>query len=281
MVPVGLLVVGADELAIDVAFPVLHGPKGEDGTVQGMFEICDLPYVGCDVLGSALSMDKDLTKRIVAASGIDTAPWITVTRSTWDADRDGVLHDVASGLAGSVFVKPAAQGSSVGIARVDSHGELAGAIANAFRYDDKVVVEEAIDGREIEVAVLDGPIASEPGEVVLMDGWYTYDAKYADETSRFDAPAELGRSQADQVRALAETIFGKLGLNGLARIDFFLERSSGRFVFNEVNTMPGFTSISGFPKMWMASGMTYPQLCDRLVVAAQARHAARSNLAVR
>ena len=280
-VPGGLLVVGDDELAIDVAFPVLHGPMGEDGTVQGMFEVCDLPYVGCGVLGSALSMDKDLTKKLVAASGIDTSPWTVVTRSDWDLDRDRVLHEVASARTGSVFVKPAAQGSSVGIARVDSEGDLPAAIAQAFRYDDKVVVEDAIDGREIEVAVLDGPMASEPGEVVLVDGWYTYDAKYADDTSRFEAPAELAGSQASAVRALAETIYVTLGLNGLARIDFFLERSSGRFVFNEVNTMPGFTSISGFPKMWMASGMTYPQLCDRLVVAAQERHATRSNLAVR
>jgi D-alanine-D-alanine ligase len=279
-VPEGILRAGTDEIGVDVAFPVLHGPKGEDGTIQGIFEICDLPYVGCGVLGSSLSMDKDLTKRVVSAAGIDTSPWVSVRRGAWDADRATVLAGVG-GLDRPLFVKPAAQGSSVGITKVDTDAALAGAIDHAFRYDDTVLIEQGVVGREIEVAVLDGPVASQPGEVLLVSGWYTYDAKYADESSRFEAPARLSKAAIREVRALAEHVFSVLGLNGLARIDFFLQRGTRRFLFNEANTMPGFTSISGFPKMWLASGMSYPELCDHLVVAAIDRHAERASLSVR
>jgi len=279
--PAGELQVGDDVIDFDVVFPVLHGPKGEDGTVQGVFEIANVAYVGCGVIGSALAMDKNLAKRVVADAGVTTSPWVLISRDAWDRDAEALLEEVDRSLSFAVFVKPVAQGSSIGISRVDSVSDLRTAITNAFRYDDQVIVEQGVDGREIEVAVLDGPVASSPGEVVVADGWYTYDAKYADESSRFDAPAQLDPAQADRVRGLAETAFAALALSGLARIDFFLDSTTGDFVFNEANTMPGFTAISGFPKMWVASGMTYPQLCDHLVRAAIDHHEARARLAIR
>lgn len=278
--PEGVLAVGDDTIHVDVVFPVLHGPKGEDGAIQGALEVAGIPYVGCGVRGSAVAMDKHLTKTIASAAGIPTAPWVTIHRSQWNGESETALAGVES-LRFPVFVKPIAQGSSIGIARVEDRNELAAAVTNALRYDDAVIVEQGIEGREIEVAVLDGPRASQPGEVVLVSGWYTYDAKYADETSRFDAPADLPADRAREVSALAERVFSALDLNGLARVDFFLEHESGRFVFNEANTMPGFTSISGFPKMWEASGLPYPELCDHLVRAALDRHDALSKLSLR
>ncbi len=280
-VPSGRLSAGSEDVGVDVVFAVLHGPSGEDGTVQGLFEICALPFVGCGVRGSAVAMDKDTTKRLAADSGVSTSPWRAIRREEWDEDPSRVIADVGSSLTYPLFVKPAAQGSSVGISRAESEADIKDAIIDAFRYDDKVVAEQAIDGREIEVAVLDGPRASDPGEVIVEQGWYTYDAKCADESSRFEAPAELSAHEKATVRTLAERVFRLLDLEGLARIDFFLERGTGRFYFNEANTMPGFTSISGFPKMWEASGLSYPELCDHLVQAALDRHQNRSRLAIR
>ena len=281
MVPSGMLRVGDDEIGFDVVFPVLHGPHGEDGTLQGALDTCDVPYVGCGVLGSALAMDKDLTKQIASSTGIATARWLTIRGREWDEDPTLSIGEVLRALGLPVFVKPSAQGSSVGISKVTTEGELKEAISNAFRYDTKVVVEEAILGREIEVGVLDGPVSSVPGEVIMPDGWYTYGAKYEDASSSFDAPAQLSQEATRHVRDLAERIFEGLGLTGLARVDFFYENGSRRFLFNEVNTLPGFTSISGFPKVWMASGLTYPELCDRLVDAAIRRHEERGRLAIR
>jgi D-alanine-D-alanine ligase len=280
-IPSGELRVGDDAIATDVVFPVLHGPKGEDGSMQGVFEISDLAYVGCGVLGSALAMDKDLAKRVVADAGVATAPWVLIDREAWTTDAERMAGVVQRKLSFPVFVKPVAQGSSIGIARASTAAELTAGVSRAFRYDDRVVVEQGIEGREIEVAVLDGPRASAPGEVVVADGWYTYDAKYADESSRFEAPADLSPTQAERVRGLAEAAFTALSLDGLARVDFFLDSATGDFLFNEANTMPGFTSISGFPKMWMASGLSYPQLCDHLVQAALKRQEARAKLAIR
>ena len=279
-VPDGHLFVGPDDIGFDVVFPVLHGPQGEDGTIQGLFETCDVPYVGCGVTASAVAMDKDLAKRLVSAAGIATARWETIRRSAWDEDPGASLGAAERSLRLPVFVKPTALGSSVGIARVDHRDGLKDAVANAFRYDDTVLVEQAIDGREIEVAVLDGPRASDPGEVVVPSGWYTYDAKYVDDASRFEAPAALSSDEAGRVRTIAERIFVILGMEGLARIDFFLD-DSGRVWFNEANTMPGFTSISGFPQMWLATGMGYGELCNGLVEAAFERHARRSALSTR
>lgn len=280
MVPSGRLRIGDEAIGIDVVFPVLHGPNGEDGTVQGMFEVCGIPYVGCGVLGSALAMDKDLAKQVVRSHGIPTADWRTVLRTEWDERPGPVIEEIVRTFSMPLFVKPATLGSSVGISRVDVEDALKDAISQAFRYDDKVVVEKGIDGREIEVAVLDGPRASVPGEVKVRSGWYTYEAKYADDSSEFEAPARLSDANAEKVRSLAEQVFVLLGLTGLSRIDFFRESSTGRFLFNEANTMPGFTSISGFPKMWLASGMTYPGLCAHLVDAAIERHDARGRLSL-
>lgn len=279
-VPDGHLFVGGDDIGFDVVFPVLHGPRGEDGSVQGLFETCDLPYVGCGIAASAVAMDKDLAKRLVADQGIRTSRWETIRQPDWDSGPGGVVDAVLRTLRLPVFVKPVRLGSSVGIARVSDPDALKDAMANAFRFDDAVLVEQEVTGREIEVAVLDGPRASEPGEVVVASGWYTYDAKYADDSSRFDAPANLAPTDRATVRSLAERIFTTLGLEGLARIDFFYD-GSGRFWFNEANTMPGFTSISGFPRMWLAAGMTYAELCNGLVEAALDRHARRSSLSVR
>ena len=280
-VPAGSLRVAEHDIEFDVVFPVLHGPHGEDGTVQGLLETCGVPYVGCGVTGSALAMDKDLAKRVVQGSGIATTPWIRLFRPRWDADPHGVVEQVATSLRYPVFVKPSAQGSSVGVARAVSDQELKEAIDAAFRYDSKVVIERGVDGREIEVAVLDGPRASVPGEVITEAEFYTYDAKYASDVSRFEAPARLPPSAASEVSALAERVFTELGLSGLARVDFFYDEHKRTFLFNEANTLPGFTSISGFPKMWIASGMTYSELCSRLVEAAFARHEERRRHAIR
>lgn len=277
-VPSGSLRVADHDVEFDVVFPVLHGPQGEDGTVQGLLETCNIPYVGCGVLGGALGMDKDLAKRVIQASGVATAPWIRLLRPRWDADARGAVDQVATSLHYPVFVKPSAQGSSIGVRRAENDEELKVAIDTAFRYDTKVIVERAIVGREIEVAVLDGPTSSVPGEVLADAEFYTYEAKYADETSRFDAPARLSRTATAEVKTLAERVFTELGLSGLARVDFFYEKDTNLFVFNEVNTLPGFTSISGFPMMWVASGMTYPELCSHLVDAAFARHERRGRL---
>lgn len=280
-VPSGVLRVLDHEAEFDVVFPVLHGPRGEDGTLQGLFEMCGVPYVGCGVLGSALAMDKDLAKRVCSAAGIETVPWVAIARSHWETDPESVLSDIVRRPGFPAFVKPSAQGSSIGVRRVDDEGQLKEAINSAFRYDTKVIVERAVDAREIEVAVLDGPRASVPGEVLVESGFYSYEAKYADDSTSFETPAQLSESATRRVRILAEEVFSALGLSGMARVDFFYDRASRRFLFNEANTLPGFTSISGFPKMWMASGMTYPELCSHLVDAAFARHDEQSKLAIR
>lgn len=281
VLPTGSLLVGDETVGFDVAFPVLHGPKGEDGTIQGMFEMADVPYVGCGVRASAVTMDKDLSKRIVDGAGIPTSPWRTVRRTEWERDSEGVAASIAHGLHFPLFVKPSAQGSSVGIAKADESSQLLPAITNAFRYDDKVVVEQGVDGREIEVAVLDGPRSSVPSEIVISGDWYTYEAKYADDSSECVAPADLSENATKTVRAMAEAVYDLLDLTGLARIDFFYDKATRQFIFNEANTMPGFTSISGFPKMWLASGMTYEELCSHLVDAAFKRHEEMSALALR
>jgi D-alanine-D-alanine ligase len=268
--PDGILESGGAHLDFDVVFPVLHGPYGEDGTIQGVFEIAGIPYVGCGVTSSALAMDKDLAKRIFVEAGIPTVPWRIIRRDGFD-DPSTVTEDLIDELGLPLFVKPAELGSSVGVTMCHTETELKDGILQAFAHGSKVIVEEAISGREIEVAVLDGPRASVPGEVVVTSGWYDYDAKYVDSSSRFVAPADLGEMRVAEVQELARRAFTALECRGLARVDFFLEDEGsaggeGRgFLLNEVNTMPGFTPISGFPKMWMASGMTYPELCSELV----------------
>jgi D-alanine-D-alanine ligase len=263
--PDGRLLVGDDALDYDLVFPVLHGPYGEDGTVQGVFEIAGKPYVGCGVLPSALAMDKDIAKRIFEAAGIPTSRWRVVRGAEFRADPTGTSESILKDLGSPVFVKPAELGSSVGIAKAESMTAVESAIAHALTYGDKVVVEEFISGREIEVAVLEGPRTAVPGEVFSAGEWYDYVSKYEDEASDFRAPAQLPYERTAEVRSLAERAFAAIECRGLARIDFFYLDGGRGFLINEVNTMPGFTPISGFPKMWEASGMTYAELCNELV----------------
>ncbi|MDH3730663.1 MAG: D-alanine--D-alanine ligase [Acidimicrobiia bacterium] len=255
-IPEGTISGPDGSIPFDVIFPVLHGPYGEDGTIQGMFDMAGVRYVGCGVLGSALAMDKDIAKRLFSQAGLPTA--------TYRAIRSPAAASVTEEIGYPLFVKPASMGSSLGVSRVDEPAQLPAALDAAFALSDKVILEENIPGREIEVAVLDGPRTSLPGEIVLQKEWYDFDAKYTDDTSEFVAPADLTKEQTKEVRELAASAFTVLECVGLARVDFRLHPERG-FLINEVNTMPGFTPISGFPKMWIASGMTYAELCDELV----------------
>ena len=263
--PDGRLLVGDDAVNYDVVFPVLHGPYGEDGTMQGVFEIAGKPYVGCGVLPSALAMDKDIAKHIFEAAGIPTSRWRVVRGSEFRSDPAGTAAAILDDLGSPVFVKPAELGSSVGISKATTADEVQRGIALALAYGEKVVAEEFIQGREIEVAVLDGPRTAMPGEVKSAGEWYDYTSKYEDEASEFEAPAQLPEKQMNEVRALAARAFEAIECRGLARIDFFYVGEGRGFLINEVNTMPGFTPISGFPKMWEATGMTYAELCNELV----------------
>jgi D-alanine-D-alanine ligase len=249
---------------ITVVLPLLHGPMGEDGTVQGMLELADAAYVGSGVLGSALAMDKAMAKQVLAANGIPQATY-RVLRET--EITPGVPAQLAAELGLPCFVKPSNMGSSVGVTKAHDVEELRDAIEYALTYDEWIVVEEAISGREIEVAVLGGtePAASVAGEVVPGDEFYSYEDKYVTDGAQLLVPAPLSAADAEQVRALAIAVFGMLRCDGLARIDFFFEEGGRGFLCNETNTMPGFTPISMFPKLWQASGVSYPELIDRLV----------------
>lgn len=262
--PGGTLHAAGDEIGFDVVFPVLHGPFGEDGTIQGVFEIAGVPYVGCGVLSSALAMDKDNAKKIIESAGIATTPWMVV-RADGFSDPGVTVDRLVKQLGLPLFVKPAELGSSVGVSRAETEAELKDGIRAAFEYGNKVIVEEAIVGREIEVAVLQGPRVSVAGEIVIKTQWYDYDAKYNDDTSEFVAPADLTEPEMATVRSLAVQAFQAIECQGLARVDFLYEQGGRGFLLNEVNTMPGFTPISGFPKMWEATGMSYPDLCNELV----------------
>jgi len=258
--------------SVDVVFPVLHGPFGEDGTVQGAAEIAGVPYVGSGVLGSAAAMDKDVAKRLMRDSGLPIARFLSF------AQGDAPSFDaVAAELGRPVFVKPARLGSSVGISKAGTREEFAKAIAEAFRHDRKILVEEYVRGREIECGVLEGEdgslIASLPGEIVPSNrhGFYTYEAKYLDEQgAAIKVPADLAPEVSDKVRKLSIEAFRALGCEGLARVDFFL-REDGSLVINEVNTLPGFTNISMYPKVMEALGISYAELVDRLIRHALAR----------
>jgi D-alanine-D-alanine ligase len=249
---------------IDVVFPVLHGPFGEDGTVQGLLRLADLPFVGAGVLGSAVGMDKDVMKRLLRDAGIPVGRFLVFRR----AEREALSYSLVKRKLGlPLFVKPANLGSSVGISKVGRKSDFARAVAEAFRYDDKVIVEEFIAGREIECSVLgnDKPIASLPGEIVVAHDFYSYDAKYIDDQgARLKIPARLPTPIVKRVRDLALRSYKALCCEGMARVDFFVQ-AHGRVLVNEINTIPGFTKISMYPKMWEASGLSYPRLIDRLI----------------
>lgn len=258
-----------------VVLPLLHGPFGEDGTVQGLLEVLDVPYVGSGVLSSAISMDKSVAKEVLTANGLGVAAWRTVREHERSADASAAL---AEALGLPVFVKPANMGSSIGVSKASTVEELDAALDDAFRYDEVVVVEEAVRGREIEVAVLgnDGPRASLPGEIVPSHEFYDYEDKYLVDGAQLLIPAPLDDDTSTQVRELAVRAFRALRCSGMARIDFFYEPDGRGFLVNEVNTIPGFTPISMYPKLWQASGVGYRELIDELVRLALERHAARA-----
>src|SRR5271166_1815635 len=265
---------------VDIIFPVLHGTFGEDGTIQGLLELADIAYVGAGVLGSAAGMDKDVMKRLFRDAGIPIVEHITVLRSAWREAPKEVRQQIEDALNYPVFVKPANLGSSVGISKVHDASELAAAMDEAARFDRKLVVEQGVGGnrskaREIECSVLgnDKPIASVPGEVVPIKEFYDYTAKYLDEGSKLIIPADLPGKKQAEVRRLAIAAFQAVDCAGLARVDFLMDPRTGKMFVNEINTMPGFTSISMYPKLWEATGIPYPELIDRLIQLGLERHA--------
>jgi D-alanine-D-alanine ligase len=264
-VPGGRLLGAGEPIAVDVAFPVLHGPYGEDGTIQGLFEMAGIAYVGSGVLGSAIAMDKDVAKRLCRDAGIPVGEYLVIRRGEFLTAPGDAVDRIGGAIGYPLFVKPANLGSSVGISRAEDEASLKDAIHLALEHDRKVLVESEVKGREIEVAVLEGPRASVPGEIIVASGWYTYDAKYRDDATRIEVPAALSEAATERVRDLACRAFTALECQGLARVDFFYEEEGRGFLLSEVNTMPGFTSRSMFPTMWEATGLPYADLCDELV----------------
>jgi D-alanine-D-alanine ligase len=252
---------------LDVIFPLLHGPYGEDGTVQGLLELADLPYVGSGVLASALAMDKAMCKQILRAHGLPVTDWQLVTRTAIERDAEAVAAEAAAQFGFPIFTKPANLGSSVGVVKAHDHAELVAALRASARFDRRVLVEPGINARELEVSVLgnDAPEASVVGEVVPSREFYDYEAKYVDGDSALLIPAPIPAAAADQARAYAVDAFRAIDGAGLARVDFLYDRDSGDLYINEINTLPGFTDISMYPKLWEASGLSYPDLIDRLV----------------
>ncbi len=265
---------GAGAQRFDVIFPVMHGTFGEDGTIQGMLELSGLPFVGAGVLGSAIGMDKDVAKRLCQDAGIPVVPWITVHRWQWEKDPGAVKASIEEKFVYPVFVKPATLGSSVGMTKVHTAGELGPALDFAAEYGMKILVEKSVTAREIEVAVLGNhdPKASIPGEIVPHREFYDYAAKYLEEGTQLLIPAELKPAQVKKVQTLAVEAFRTLELSGMARVDFFLEKKGNKPYLNEVNTIPGFTSISMYPKLWEATGIPFRELVDRLIELAFEMH---------
>ena len=268
-----------EEVSVDLIFPVLHGTYGEDGTLQGLLELAMVPYVGVDVAGSAIGMDKDVAKRLLKEAGIPVVPWITLNRHEWREQPDKILRRVQKELRRPLFVKPLCTGSSVGIKKVKVKKELAVAIDYAFQFDTRVMIETGIDCREIECAVLgnEHPQASVLGEILPKHEFYSYEAKYLDpDGAQMNIPAKIPAKLAAVIRKCAIAGFQALNCNSMARVDFFLDKTTNAFYLNEVNTLPGFTSISMYPKLWEATGLTYSDLLDTLIKLAYARHREKS-----
>jgi len=255
---------------LDVIFPVMHGTYGEDGTIQGLLDLAALPFVGAGVLGSAIGMDKDVAKRLLQVAKIPVVPWVTVHRHNWERDPKKVQREIERAFKYPVFVKPAALGSSVGMTKVHSRAELAPALNLASEFAMKILVEKSVVAREIEVSVLgnNDPRASVPGEIVPHREFYDYTAKYLEEGTALIIPAKLKPAQVKKIQQLAVAAFRALELSGMARVDFFLEKKGGKLFLNEVNTIPGFTSISMYPKLWEATGIPFRELIDRLIALA-------------
>ena len=266
---------------IDVLFPVLHGPYGEDGTIQGLLELAGLPYVGAGVAASAVGMDKALFKDIMRAHGLPVAPYLVIKRQTWDQQPEAVLDRIEAEIGYASFVKPANLGSSVGITKAHNRQELRAALDEAARYDRKLVVEVAVDAREIEVSVLgnDQPAASVPGEIVPCNEFYDYAAKYVDQDSQLLIPAPIPAETAERARQLAIRAFLAIDCAGMARVDFLLDRPTGELYLSELNTIPGFTQISMFSRLWEATGLSYTDLISRLIDLALERHTDKSRSA--
>jgi D-alanine-D-alanine ligase len=263
---------------LDVIFPVIHGTFGEDGTIQGLLDLAGLPYVGAGVLGSAIGMDKDVAKKLLQFADIPVVPWVTVQRHEWESDPQAVQATIEEKFAYPVFIKPATLGSSVGMTKVHNREELAPALNLACEFATKILVEKAVTAREIEVSVLgnNDPQASVPGEIVPHREFYDYAAKYLEEGTQLLIPAELKPAQIKKIQTLAVAAFKALELSGMARVDFFLEKKGSKLYLNEVNTIPGFTSISMYPKLWEASGISFRDLIDRLVDLALEQHAEKA-----
>jgi D-alanine-D-alanine ligase len=261
-------------LRVDVVFPVLHGTYGEDGTVQGLLDLAGLPFVGSGVLGSAVGMDKDMQKRLFLQAKLPVGDFLAIMRADWEKSRGAVLSAIRKKFRFPVFVKPATLGSSVGMTKAHDAKELSAAMDLAAEFAQKILVERAIRGREIEVSVLgnEDPKASIPGEIVPHREFYDYAAKYLEEGTRLLIPAKLKRTQVKRFQEYAVRAFRSLECLGMARVDFFLEHRTGRILLNEINTIPGFTSISMYPKLWEASGLSYRNLLDRLIELALAQH---------
>jgi D-alanine-D-alanine ligase len=263
---------------LDVVFPVMHGTYGEDGTIQGLLDLAGLPFVGAGVLGSAIAMDKDVAKKLLQAANIPVVSWIAVQRADWERHPKEIQRTVERKFKYPVFVKPATLGSSVGMTKVHSREELAPALNLAAEFAMKILVERAMVAREIEVSVLGNhdPKASVPGEIVPHREFYDYAAKYLEEGTKLLIPAKLKPAQVKKIQTLAVEAFRALELSGMARVDFFLEKKGGKIFLNEVNTIPGFTSISMYPKMWEASGIPFRELIDRLITLALEQHAEKA-----
>lgn len=264
-------------VSIDVVFPVLHGTYGEDGTVQGLLELAGLPYVGCGVLASSVGMDKEIQKRLFEHAGLPIVKYLSVSRSRWETAGESVLKDVHRRFHFPVFIKPATLGSSVGMTKAHNDAELIEGLRLAAQFAQKILVERAVDAREIEVSVLgnEDARASVPGEIIPHREFYDYAAKYTEEGTQLVVPASLNRRQTTKVQEYAVRAFQAIEGRGMSRADFFLERQTGRLYVNELNTIPGFTSISMYPRLWEASGLSYRDLVDRLIQLAIEEHRER------
>lgn len=279
-----------EEHGIDVIFPVMHGPLCEDGAMQGLCELADVPYVGAGVLASAVGMDKDIAKRLAAAVGIPIVPYLALKSDRWERERAsdggaGIAAWVDANLGYPAFIKPANMGSSVGVHKARTAADVAAALDDAFRFDTKVLIERGVDAREIELAVMENiepggePLVSIAGEIAPSHEFYSYEAKYLDENgAALIIPAGLSRADAMRARQIAAEAFLCLECEGMARVDLFLDRATGEFYFNEVNTIPGFTTISMYPKLWEASGVPYRDLLSKLIDLAIARHQRKRRL---
>lgn len=271
---------GKIQKKLDVVFPVLHGSYGEDGTIQGLFELADLPYVGAGVLASACGMDKAVMKSLFAQAGLPQPRYFSFLKHEWLKNKNKIVRDIESRIGFPCFVKPANLGSSVGISKCKSKRDLIRGIKQALSYDRKCLVEEGISGREFECAVLghNHPVASLPGEIRPNREFYDYQAKYVDGQSELIAPAPISKKQTKLVQTLAIKAFKAIDCSGMARVDFFLEQKSSRLLVNEINTIPGFTSISMYPRLWQISGLSYPKLIDKLIQLALEKHREKNAL---